>query len=113
MGTPNASPVLQNPDLAKSYQAVYDLLTQAYWEASDVNSKDLIYGVQKVLADIIDELDVDDVAALTQKWVALKPKIDTANQGLQKIKDEVNQITKNIGTAATMVSSITKVLSFF
>jgi len=32
---------------------------------------------------------------------------------LEKIKDQVNQITKNIGTASMLVNGITKILAMF
>ena len=92
---------------------MYDLLKSAYWESSDLDSKDLIYGTQQAIGDIITALDEADIAALTQQFVTLKPKIDATNKALAQIKDEVNQITKNIGTASTLIASITKLLSFF
>ena len=111
MNTGITPDVLKNPDVAASYQVVYDFLSRAYWEASDIASKDLIYGVQQAIGEIITALDEADIDQLTQQFSTLKPKIEATNQSLAKIKDEIQQITKNISTASAIVSAITKVLS--
>lgn len=104
---------LQPRDLIASYQQILDALSKAYWEASDLPSKDLIYGVQQSISDIITTLTTAQVETLTRQFIALKPKIDATNAALAKIKDQVNQITKNIGTASTLVAGIAKILSLF
>ena len=113
MSTPILSKILKNPDLAASYQEVYDLLKSAYWEATDVESKDLIYGAQQAIGEIITELDLQDIADNTAQFIALKPKIDATNTALATIKEKVDKITKNIATASMLAASITKVLSMF
>jgi serine/threonine protein phosphatase PrpC len=105
--------VLQNPDTAASYQAVFDALGRAYWEASDIASKDMIHGAQEAIGEIITQLDEQDLAANTAAFVQLLPKINSVNAALKTIKDQVSQITKNIGTAATIISSVSKVLALF
>jgi hypothetical protein len=104
---------LQPRDLIASYQAILDALSSAYWEASDLASKDLIYGVEQSIGDIITTLTSAQVENLTKQFIALTPKITATNTALQKIKDQVNQITKNIGTASTLVAGISKILSLF
>lgn len=104
---------LQPRDLIASYQAILDALSSAYWEASDMPSKDLIYGAEQSIQDIITTLTSSQVETLTKQFVALKPKIDATNAALTQIKAQVNQITKNIGTASTLVAGITKILSLF
>ena len=111
MSTGLTPDVLKDPDVAASYQIVYDLLSRAYWESSDIESKDLIYGVQQAIAEIITALDEVDIDQLTQQFAALKPKIEATNISLAKIKDDIQQITKNISTASSIVSAISKVLS--
>ena len=104
---------LQPRDLIASYQAILDSLSKAYWEASDLPSKDLIYGVQQAISDIITTLTTAQVETLTKQFIALKPKIDATNVALAEIKTKVNQITKNIGTASMLVNGITKILAMF
>jgi hypothetical protein len=107
------SPVLQNPDPATAYQAVYDALGNAYWEASDINSKDLVYGAQQAIAEIVTALDDQDLASNTQIFIQLQPKIAAVNASLKSIQDQISTITKNIKTAATVISVISKALSLF
>lgn len=111
MSTQVTPPILQNPDIAASYQAAYDSLGKAYWEASSIEAKDQIYGAQQAIGEIITALDEQDLAQLTAEFVALKPKIDATNKALQVIKDDINKITKNISTAGIVVSAISKVIS--
>jgi hypothetical protein len=106
-------PILQNPDAAATYQAVYDALGRAYWEASDINSKDLIYGAQEAVGEIITALDQQGLASNTDLFLQLQPKIAAVNTSLQTIQAQISTITKNINTAATVVSVINKALSLF
>lgn len=106
-------PILQNPDPAATYQAVYDALGRAYWEASDINSKDLVYGAQEAIGEIITTLDEQDLASNTNVFIQLQPKIAAVNASLQIIQTQITTITKNINTAATVISVISKALSLF
>jgi hypothetical protein len=104
---------LQNPDAAATYQAVYDALGRAYWEASDINSKDLIYGAQEAIGEIITTLDEQDLANNTNVFNQLRPKIVAVNASLETIQAQISSITKNINTASTVISAISKALSLF
>ena len=108
-----ASPVLQNPDPGATYQAVYDALGRAYWDASDIHSKDLIYGAQQAIGDILTAINEQQLATNTALFVHLTPKIKAINLALTDIQTQINTITKNIDTAATVISAITKVLSLY
>jgi hypothetical protein len=105
--------ILQNPDTAASYQAVYDALGKAYWAASDINSKDLIHGAQEAIGDILTQLDEQGLVSNTALFLQLAPKINAANASLKTIQDQIATITKDVGIAGTVVSSISKVLSLF
>jgi hypothetical protein len=109
----SASSVLQNPDTVASYQAVFDALGRAYWEASDLDSKDLIHGAQEAIGEIITEMNEQDLANNTTLFVHLQPKIKAVNDALKKIQDQITTITKNIKTAGTVLSTITKATSLF
>lgn len=112
MSTP-ASPVLQNPDPAATYQDAYNALGTAYWEASDINSKDLVYGAQQAIGDIITAFNQQQLATNTALFIQLTPKIKAINTTLTQIKASITTITKNISTAATVISAISKVLSLY
>jgi hypothetical protein len=105
--------ILQSPDTAATYQAVYDALGRAYWEASDINSKDLIHGAQEAIAEIITALDEQGLASNTDLFLQLQPKIAAVNTSLQTIQTQISSITKNIGTASTVIAVISKALSLF
>ena len=105
--------ILQNPDAGAIYQDVYDALGRAYWEASDINSKDLVYGAQQAIGEIISALDEQDLATNTNVFIQLRPKIAAVNASLQTIQTQISTITKNIGTAATVIAVINKALSLF
>lgn len=112
MSTPTPS-ILQNPDAATTYQDLYDALGRAYWEASDINGKDLIYGAQEAIGKIITALDGQDLANNTDLFIQLRPKIAAVNASLQTIQAQISTITKNIGTASTVIAVINKALSLF
>ena len=113
MSSPTTAPILQNPDPGDTYQAAYDALGRAYWDASDMASKDLIHGAMEAMNEIITAIDEQDLANNTQLFITFKPKIDAVNTALQTIKIQINQITKNISTAATVIATVTKVLSLW
>ena len=104
-------PVLEGPDAIATYQALYDTLGRAYWEASDLPSKDTIQGARDAIYDILTDLNIAKLKANTALYLALIPKIRHANESLEKIKDDIGDITKNITTAGTVIAAITRVLS--
>jgi hypothetical protein len=111
--SPEASTILQNPDPGATYQAAYDALGKAYWDASDIEFKDLVYGAQQAIGDIITAYDEQQLATNTALFIQLTPKIKAINTALTQIQKNITAITKNIDTAASVISAITKVLSIF
>ncbi len=106
-------PVLQSPDAGVRYQAAYDALGKAYWEASDINNKDLIHGTQQAIGDILTAIDEQQLATNTALFIQLTPKIKAINTALTQIRDEITSITKNIDTAAKVLSTINQVLTLY
>jgi len=102
---------MANPDPAAAYEDVYDALSKAYWDATDIDSKDRIHGLMEAISDIITAYDEDDLANNTALFLQLTPKIKAVNQALDGIKADITKITKNINTATAVVSAISKVLS--
>jgi peptidoglycan hydrolase CwlO-like protein len=107
------SSILQNPDPGEAYQELFDYLGRAYWEASDIETKDLLHGTQEAVGEIITAIDEQALTANTALFVQLTPKIKAINANLNKIKGEIASITKNINTATSIVAAITRVLSLF
>lgn len=110
MGTPQ---VLQNPDPIDVYKALFDALDDAYWEASDVQSKDLVHGVEMVVGDLIKQIGEQQLKDNAAIYAALGPKIKMTNDALKKVQAQIDDITKNIDTAAKVVSAIASALSMF
>lgn len=114
MGTPEVPAALQNPEaLAASYKQVYDDLKAAYWNAADDASRNLISDVLEKIAEIITVLDQMEIAALTEQYLALKPKIDGANARLQELQRQAHQIITDMAIAGKVIAGITKLLSMF
>jgi hypothetical protein len=108
---PATPPSLANPETIVIYKALYDTLGRAYWEASDIKAKDTIQGVRDAIYDILTDLNIAQLKANTALYLAVMPKIRHTNAALGKIKDDIVSITKNVNTAATVMASITKVLT--
>jgi hypothetical protein len=108
-----ASPVLQNPDPGAIYKAAYDALGRAYWDASDVQSKDLVFGAQQAIGDMITAIDEQQLATNTALFVQLTPKIKAINAALLEIQKQIATITRNIDTAASVIAAANKVLSLY
>jgi hypothetical protein len=111
MSTSAIPPLPRNPDLAAAYHQAFDALGTAYWDASDVASKDLLHGTQAAIGDILTALDQDQIAGNTDAFIALTPKVKAVNDQLKEIETSIKQITKNIDTAASVLAAASKVLS--
>jgi hypothetical protein len=109
--TSTVPPPLTNPDNVQAYQDLYDALGRAYWDASDINSKDTIQGAREAVYAIITNLNEAQLEANTTKFLAIVPTIKSANDALANIQRSINNITKNINTAGVVLAAISKVLS--
>jgi hypothetical protein len=107
------SAVLQSPDTRAAYQAAYDALGSAYWDAADINSKDLVYKAQQAVGTILTALNSQQLTANTALFTQLTPQIQAANTALAQVKSSIATITKNVNTAATVISAVSKVLGLF
>jgi plasmid stability protein len=110
MGLP---PTLQNPDPADAYKELYDSLDDAYWEASDINAKDLVHGVETEVGEILAAIVKQQLATNTAAFAALGAKITATNTALKKIQGQIDEITKNIATAGKVLEAIGKVIALF
>jgi hypothetical protein len=102
--------IFAQPSAVDAYQAVYDALFRAYWDATDMETKDLIQGARDHVYDIITGLNEEGLANNAAQFAAVSTKVKEANVALETIKDQINAITKNLTTVSTVVGAITKVL---
>ena len=101
---------LDSAEALASYKDLYDTLGRAYWEASDLHSKDTIQGAREAVYEILTGLNRAKLEANTAAYETLLPSVDRANKALEQIKAEISTITKNITTAASVITGITRVL---
>ncbi|MDE1178089.1 MAG: hypothetical protein PW789_16045 [Edaphobacter sp.] len=98
-------------DAINSYQQLFDTLGRAYWDATDMHSKDTIQGTREAVYEILTGLSRAKLEANATAYKALLPKIEHANKALEEIKEDIRTITKNINTAASVIEAISKVLA--
>jgi hypothetical protein len=105
------APALTNPDTIQTYKTLYDVLGQAYWEASDITAKDTIQGARDAIYEILTDLNRAKLDANTALFLTLKSKIRDSNEALEEVKARISTITKNISTASSVIAAIAKVVS--
>jgi len=110
---PIVNPALDNPDPGDAYQALYDTLGDAYWQASDITGKDTIHGLQEEIGKIIDAIDQQQLKDNTDLFIKIGAQVQATNSALKDLQTSINSITKNITTAGKVISAITTVLSLF
>jgi hypothetical protein len=101
---------LTGEDAIARYKTLYETLGRAYWEASDLHSKDTIQGAREAVYEILTDLNIAKLKANTAAYVALMTKVTDANCALETIRRDIGTITKNITTAASVITAVTRVL---
>ena len=100
------------PHNVEAYRGLYDTLSRAYWDASDLVSKDTIHGAQE--AAYTSSPTSSEARSLRptppDSSYSFRPS-RTPTPRSRKSKNSIDQITKNISTAATVIVAINKVLS--
>ena len=76
-----------------------------------MDSKDQVAAARDEAYDILTALNEEDLEKDTAGFLALSHKIALTNIALKQIQADINKITKNITTGASVIAAITKVLS--
>lgn len=97
--------------LEDALQELYDLLNDAYWEASTIEGKDLISGCAQGVFDVLTQLHRQDFSARTQEFNQLAEQVKQVNKKLTQLKQEIDTIIQRIATATQVVGSINKVIN--
>ena len=114
MGAQNFVPIGPPPttqDLSNAYSALLGDLNDAYWAASSLEVKDQLYGIIEAVTSLITQLVATDLASKDAAYAALVGQVAAVNMKLDALQKQVNVMISRIGTAATIVSDIAKVLA--
>ena len=103
--------LLENPDLIVAYRQAFQVLKDAYWHASDIPTKDLIYGVQTSIGQLLTLLNEQQLAENTADFTTLIPQMKSINDSLAEVKQSIDKITRDFQTASTILAAINKVIS--
>ena len=101
----------QSADPLAYYQELFDTLGEAYWDASDIASKDQIQGARDATLKIITGITKQRLEANTAAMVTLQSLVERTSVALEEIQKSVNKIIRNIETAGKVEAAIAKVLS--
>lgn len=107
----NGAAILADPNTIDAYKSLFDALGNAYWKATDINTKDTIQAARDKIYEILTDLNVAKLEENTEQFSALKQKIEDSNAALSEIKDKIDDVTKDLSTAASVIAAIAKVVS--
>lgn len=93
------------------FGVLYKELDEAYWSATTIVDKDRIRGVQEIVFDILTELNRAHIKSNTEKFKELISKVNSANQRLNKLKEDIDKIIQRVEIAIRVVNAIDKVLT--
>jgi peptidoglycan hydrolase CwlO-like protein len=98
-------------DLNDAYSELLNHLNDAYWAASDMATKDTLYGYIESVSGIITQLDSADLASRDDAYTTLVANVRQLNKQLDTLQQQINKLIARINTAATVISDIAKVLT--
>jgi len=99
-----------NDEVAQALTVLFEALDEAYWVASDLASKDRIYGISRAVYAELTRLNRLAIAERGKKYRAIDVGITSAIEKLKKLQDEIDRLIHAIDTAAQVVSAIGTVL---
>src|SRR5689334_19841967 len=84
--------------LQAALQDLFNQLNDAYWEASTIESKDLIAGCAQAVSDVLTEFNQVDFSSRTPAFTQLAADITKINKKLKQLKDNIDNIIHRIST---------------
>ena len=97
----------------KAYSDLYESTKTSFQQTNDPDAIKYLGDILLWIGNVLEADDVAQIAANDPGFAKLKKAVGDANSGLKKVQGDMDNIAKKIGTVATVVSAITKVLSFF
>jgi predicted restriction endonuclease len=107
-----ASQAVTLDQVTNAFQALYEALQDAYWDASDIQTKDQITGVMEVVSDILTDLDQQGVQQDNAALTAIKQQIASIQTKLDTLKTQIDSIIHNVATATQVASAIDTAVSY-
>lgn len=101
------------PEVRQAYEDLYAATKKSFENTNDNDAVQYLGDIELWIGGV---LSADDQALIAQddaSFAALKKTVADANSGLKKVQADMEKIAKKIGTIATVVAGITKVLSYF
>jgi hypothetical protein len=103
-----ASQAVTLDQVTNAFQALYEALQDAYWDASDIQ----ITGVMEVVSDILTDLDQQGVQQDNAALTAIKQQIASIQTKLDTLKTQIDSIIHNVATATQVASAIDTAVSY-
>jgi len=97
--------------LHDAMQEFYDSLSQAYWAANTMQDKDYIRGLADVAFDILTDLNRQAIVARTPEFDQLAGAVKGIMPGLEKAKEEIDQVIQAVKVVAAVAKAIDKVVA--
>jgi hypothetical protein len=106
-----AAAVYSQQDLNDSYSQLLFDLSNAYWAAADMPTKDQLFGYVEVVTNLIAQLNATDLSTRDATYTLTTQQITDVNGKLKILQGQISTIINRITTASTIVSDIAKVLT--
>ena len=92
-------------------QALYDQLGQAYWAASDINTKDRIYGIREVIYPVLIQLEQQQLDANNALYGQVKTQMQTVIARVNQLKSNIDSIIHAVNIATDVAAAADKAIS--
>jgi hypothetical protein len=106
-----AAIVYNQQDLNDAYSQLLFDLSNAFWAAADMATKDQLYGYVEVVTNLITQLNATDLTTRDETYTKASQQITTVNGQLKTLQGQISTIISRISTVSTIVSDIAKVLT--
>lgn len=97
----------------QAYEDLYESTKKSFEQTNDAQAIKELGDIELWIGGVLSADDKARIAQNDASFAALKKTVTDANTGLKKVQGDMENVAKKIGTVATVVAGITKVLSFF
>ncbi len=97
--------------LASSLKALMNALDDAYWSASDINSKDTLYSLNQSVTDVYDSVVAAQISADDSQLGTFQTTLTNTVTSMQNTEKQINNLTKSVQDAAAVASAIDQAIN--